>query len=230
MGSSNSGKTLSSLYLAQGLTNDHMERVCVLDTERGRSKLFASAFGNRFSTLELDEPYSPERYIEALAEIQNERDDAGDALYDVAIIDSGSHEWNGPGGIMRESDRIKATAKGKIDLQRDVWGQLTPRHDMFVLKCIIQPKLHIIFTTRAKGEYEETEVNGKKKRIKVGLQDIQREGLEYEFTFGFRLEGDHYAHVEKDTSLLPGGGSLFDGNPAFVITPDTGREIGRAHV
>jgi hypothetical protein len=236
MGASNSGKTLSALYLALGLTGGRvengrivggrMDRVIVVDSERERSKLFAPAFDNQFSVLRLDPPFSPERYIEAMHEIAAERD--GDSqFYEVVIIDSGSHEWNGSGGIMSESDRIKAQAGArKLDLQRDVWGQLTPRHDKFVYECIIAPQMHVIFTTRAKGEYEDVDLgNGKKKRVKVGLQDVQREGLEYEFTFGWRLEGDHYAHVEKDTSLLPGGGSLFDGHPAIILTPETGAKI-----
>lgn len=226
MGASNSGKTLGSLYLAQGLTENHMERVCVIDTEKERSRLFAPAFGNRFDVLPLDPPFSPERYIEAMAEALAEKtDDGHTARYEVIIIDSGTHEWAGPGGCLSEIDRIKKNTRNKDEMYA-VWNQLTPRHDAFIEQCIIRPAAHIIFCTRAKGEYDEIDVQGKKKRVKVGIVDIQREGLEFEFTFGFRLEGDHMAYVEKDTSFIPEtGGSLFDGHPSFTLSADTGRKI-----
>lgn len=233
MGASNSGKTLGSLLIALGLTGGRwengraiggrMEHVVVIDTEKERSRLFAPAFGNRFDVLPLDPPFSPERYIEAMNDVQREGAVDGQP-YEVIIIDSGTHEWAGPGGVLSEIDRIKKTSKNR-DEQYAVWGILTPRHDAFIEACIIRPAAHVIFCTRAKGEYEDVQVGNQKKRVKVGLVDIQREGMEFEFTFGFRLEGDHLAYVEKDTSLLPNGGSLFDGQPPFVIGTETGRKI-----
>ena len=64
-GSSGSGKSLSSLLLAKGLTNDQLDRVAVIDTENGSADLYAH-LGN-YNVLPLQPPYTPEKYIEAVS-------------------------------------------------------------------------------------------------------------------------------------------------------------------
>ncbi len=57
--------------------------------------------------------------------------------------------------------------------------------------------MHIIVTMRVKTEYAEQEVNGKKKRVKIGLKPIQTEGLEYEFDLVGAMDEDNTLLVDK---------------------------------
>src|SRR4051812_45383110 len=94
-GPSSSGKTMSALMFAAGLVNGG--KVAVIDTERGRASLYAdnkkvlSVLPNGFDVVELDQPYHPKRFIEALNLIEN-------SGYKACLIDSMSDAWDGPGG------------------------------------------------------------------------------------------------------------------------------------
>ena len=90
-GPSGFGKTYSALLLAYGMTKD-WSKIAVIDSEQGSSSLY-SDLGN-FNVLNLNEPYSPERYIEAIKVCEN-------ANAELIIIDSISHEWNGTGGCLQ---------------------------------------------------------------------------------------------------------------------------------
>ena len=88
--SSGSGKTYGALLIANGITND-WSKVCVIDSERDSASIY-SDFGE-FNTISLDAPYSPERYIGAITA-------AEEAGMEVIVVDSITHEWNGPGGCL----------------------------------------------------------------------------------------------------------------------------------
>jgi CO dehydrogenase nickel-insertion accessory protein CooC1 len=62
-GSSGSGKSQASLLIAYGITSD-WGKVAVIDTENHSSELY-SHLGN-YNVLNLQPPFSPERYIEAI--------------------------------------------------------------------------------------------------------------------------------------------------------------------
>lgn len=95
-GPSGSGKTFSALKPAKGLG----DRIAVIDTERGSASLYADLPDMpEFDVLELDAPYKPERYVEAIKA-------ARDAGYDVLVIDSMTHEWSSSGGCLELNDEI----------------------------------------------------------------------------------------------------------------------------
>jgi hypothetical protein len=58
-----SGKSMSALLIAFGLTGD-WEKICVVDTERGSANLYSHL--ESYYVLTLEEPFTPERYIEAI--------------------------------------------------------------------------------------------------------------------------------------------------------------------
>ena len=69
-GASGGGKTLSSLYLAYGMTND-WGKIAVVDSERGRALMYAnrSDLGTgEFLHCDLEPPYTVESYVEAMKE------------------------------------------------------------------------------------------------------------------------------------------------------------------
>ena len=116
---------------------------------------------------------------------------AEDAGYHIVIVDSISHEWMGPGGILDTLDKMDDAN------QFAKWRVLTPRHNKFVDKQL-RSKIHLIATLRGKDQYVLEVSNGKQKPKKVGVGAQQRDGLEYEYTVVFEVGMGHYASSTKD--------------------------------
>ena len=201
-GASGFGKTKSALLLAYGMTND-WSKIAVIDTENSSASLY-SDLGN-YNVLDLQAPYSPERYIQAIELCEKSN-------ISVVIIDSVSHEWNGTGGCLDIHEKLGGRFQD--------WGQVTPRHQAFINK-ILQSPCHIITTTRRKIDYSlDVGSNGKTQVVKHGTKEITREGFEYELTVNFELINEnHLVKASKDRT------SLFSNKPEFVITQDTGKMI-----
>ena len=213
-GPSGSGKTLGALMIAKGLGG----RIAVLDTEHGSASLYSQPMTLKngkvftppdFDALELSPPYSPERYIQAIKAAQA-------AGYQTLVIDSTTHEWNGSGGCL-EINEEQARAKFRGNTW-SAWNETTPRHRAFI-DAMLQADMHIIATGRSKTETAQTEENGRKKVVRLGMKTEQRDGFEYEFTAVLDLVHDgHYAAASKDrTGLFTG-----DSRP---LSESTGAEI-----
>jgi len=125
------GKTYSALLMAKGITNDYT-KIAVIDTESNSANLYAG-LGN-FNTLNLEAPYAPERYIEAIKTCER-------ASVEVIIIDSITHEWSGKGGCLQIHEQLGGRFQD--------WAKVTPRHQAFI-DAILQSKCHIITTVRKK--------------------------------------------------------------------------------
>jgi nucleoside-triphosphatase THEP1 len=181
IGPAGSGKTMSALRIAHGLGG----RVAVIDTERGSASLYSGERGLGFDVLEL-ETYEAEKFIQAIAQAEAEG-------YDVLIIDSLSHAWAGKGGILEFVDKAaKRSGGGSFS----GWRDATPLHNQLV-DAILGAKLHIICTLRSKVEHVIEQVNGRTQVRKVGLQPVQRDGLEYEFTVVGDVTQDHELIITK---------------------------------
>lgn len=182
-GSSGSGKTYSALRLATGLAKKCGSGIAAIDTEAGRIRYYANEFD--FSDMQLTEPFTPEKYIEAINEAVN-------SGFKVLIIDSISHEWNYCVDI---HDKMPGNSWTN-------WSKITPRHDAFMEK-ILQAPIHIIATVRGKDEYVLEEKNGKQTPKKVGLGFKQRDGVEYNYTATFNIAQDtHIAEATKDNTHI----------------------------
>lgn len=198
-GPSGSGKTMSALLLAHGLTNGDMSKVAVIDTENGSANLYAHLGG--YSVLNLENPHSPQRYIEAI-------DICVNAGIEVIIIDSTSHCWD-------YLIDYHASLPGNSFTN---WAKITPMQKGFVDK-ILNCNAHVIATMRVKQDYVLSDKNGKMVPEKVGLKAIQRDEISYEFTIVFDIDSKHFATASKDRTLL------FEGKPQFLINTHTGRKI-----
>lgn len=200
-GPSGSGKTMSALRLAKGLGG----RVAVIDTERGSASLYDHVA--EFDTIQLSPPFHPDRFIDLIRA-------AADNGYEVVIIDSLSHAWNGEGGMMDLTDAAK-NSRAAGGNSWAAWAQTTPIQNRLV-NAIIQAPLHVIVTLRTKVAWETQEDDrGRKKPVKIGLKPEQREGLEYEFTSVLDVGMGHYAEASKDRT------GLFAGGPV-VLTEEVG--------
>ncbi len=165
-GPTGSGKTYSALSIAQGLG----KRVALIDTECGSASLYADRF--EFDVLELDSGH-PEKYIEAI-------EAAEEAGYDVLVIDSLSHAWMGKDGALELVDKAGQRSRSKNSFA--AWREVTPLHNCLVDK-LVRCKCHLICTMRSKMSYEiQPDDRGRKVPVKIGLEPMQRSGMEYEFT------------------------------------------------
>lgn len=204
-GPTGSGKTYSSLLLASGLTSG---KIALLDTEHRSAELYADLFD--FDVAPLDPPYTPDRYINIIKAAKD---------YDVLVIDSLSHAWEGQGGVLEMHGNI--TAASRSGNSYTAWRDVTPRHDELIRTVLAFPG-HIITTMRSKMEYLMVEgTNGKKAEIKrVGMAPIQRAGTEYEFDLVLDMSADgHFATASKKRMA-----TLFNDGP-FKPTRETGELI-----
>lgn len=198
---SGAGKTYSALRMGYGLVGD-WSKIAVIDTENGSASLYSHL--GEFNVIDLQPPFTPERYIEAI----NACVDAG---MDLIIIDSSSHEWS----TLMEENELLANAKFRGNTW-SAWSQTTPRHDRFV-NTVLHTPIHIITCTRSKTE---TVMGEDKKVKKVGMKDQQRDGWEYELTVSLSIDRDtHLAIPSKDRT------NLFENSNPFLITEETGRLI-----
>jgi hypothetical protein len=180
IGPSGAGKTYTALVLAAGLG----EKIALIDTEHGSASKYADLFS--FDTLELT-TFSPDIYIESIQA-------AGGAGYDTLIIDSLSHAWAGTGGALELVEKFKAKHSGN---KFAAWGDITPMQNRMI-EAILTSPCHIIVTIRSKMEYiQTTDEKGAKVVKKVGMQPVQRDGLEYEFDIVADMDTDHNFIISK---------------------------------
>lgn len=198
-GVSGSGKTTAGLLIAAGLGG----RIALIDTERGSASLYSDLV--EFDAMDLSPPYSPERYIEAIKAAEG-------AGYDVLVIDSLTHVWDGSGGCVEINEQLAQTKyRGNT---WSAWSDTTPRYRS-LLDAILQSPMHIICTSRMK---QETVQGDDKKVRKIGMKNELRAGTEYEFTLVLEIEHEkHLALATKNrTNLFPS---------PFVVTRKTGEEL-----
>lgn len=175
-GKSGGGKTYSALKLAQGLIGK--DKICVIDTENGRASHYADEFD--FDVIDLNPPFSPARYIEAIKTAQN-------AGYKAIVIDSISHEWEGTGGCLE-------MAEGKTGLQ--AWAKPKAEHRK-MMNMLLQSKSHIIFCARAKDDLEQVKINGKTEIVNKGIIPIQEKNFPFEMLITFHMFEKGKVKIEK---------------------------------
>lgn len=207
-GPTGSGKTLSALLIARGLG----ERIAVIDTENDSASLYADATSKGidfpFDVVAIDPPYTLEKHVEAIKA-------AIDAKYDVLVIDSLTHIWAGEGGMLEQKDLLDRAKPNSNSWAN--WREINTQFEEF-RAWLLQADIHLIGTMRSKMKHEQIEQDGKKKVVKLGMEPIQRDGLEYEFTTVLDLTASHYADTSKDRT------GLFDGKP-FQPSVETGRML-----
>lgn len=182
-GASGSGKSYSALRIATGIVKKTGGRIAAIDTENGRIRYYANEFD--FDDMQLEEPYTPEKYIEAI-------NTAVDSGYKVLIVDSSTHEWK---YINDVHDKMPGNSFTN-------WGKVKPRHNAFMEK-LLQAPIHTIITTRGKDDYVMEDKNGKQVPKKVGVGMQQEKDIEYNYTVTFNLSQDtHVAEVMKDNTHL----------------------------
>ena len=209
MAPSGGGKTYSALRLATGMAKEieketgKKAKILMGNTEQKRGYYYANEFD--YDIVDIEAPHNPEKYVEFIKF-------AVDEEYDILIIDSSSHEWEGRGGCLE----LHQQAGG----QYQSWGKVTPRHNKFI-EAIADSPIHIIATMRGKDQYEMSKDDrGKTSVQKIGVGAKQREGFEYEFTCTFLIDQKtSMAEVQKDNT------HIFENEGATLLSEDYGRRI-----
>ena len=220
-GPAGSGKTMSSLLMAFGLTKAEFptltdaeiwEKICLIDTENGSGSLYVgkqvgSTTIGAYNTIDLTPPFEPGVFVDAIHMAEEHG-------MNVIIIDSLSHAWAGVGGALDQQGAIAARSGNSWT----AWRSVTPQHNKLV-DAMLQSPAHVIANMRAKMEYQQTTNDAGKKQVKaIGMGVVMREGIEYEFTVSFMLDYDHVANSTKDRT------GVFDGK-YFTIDANTGKQM-----
>lgn len=225
---SGGGKTYSALLLAAGLAGVS-GRVGLIDTENGRGEMYADSPGivkalpQGYGYLRIDPPFSPERYTEHIAALEQ-------AGYDVGIVDSATHEWAGIGGCCEIAEK---NPLGKMPN----WAKAKMAHKRFVNHCLTS-KMHLIFCLRAQEKVkvfkrgdaivtsvaeleEKPQIADKDCIVPIGLQPVTEKAFIFEMLVSLMLaEHTHHAiPVKVPEPLVP----LFPGR--HLITKEDGDRI-----
>lgn len=196
-GPAKSGKTYTGLRLAFSLARamiaaakqQREPRIAVVGTEGSADDDAAEKYigepdpdlpGSawQFDVLHLTD-FSPSNYTAAIEEF-------GRLGYDVGIVDSLSHAWEGKEGVLEIVDK-----KGK----GSGWKDASPMHRRMI-EAIQSSPAHVIATMRSKMEYVyEPNEKGKVEPRKVGMAPVQRPGMEYEFDILGSLDWSHIMTV-----------------------------------
>ncbi len=179
-GPSGAGKTFTALRIATGMGG----KIAVIDTERGSASKYASNFD--FDVLDLPD-HDIDTYLKGIKA-------AGDAGYDILVIDSLTHGWK---ELLNEIDKIaKAKYRGNT---WSAWSEGTPKQQALVNAILDYPG-HVIATMRSKTEWatEKDERTGKNRPVRIGLAPEEGKGIEYEFDLLLEMNTDHFASVNKD--------------------------------
>lgn len=222
VGASGSGKTMSALLLAEGIKRVQSGPIVVIDTEALRALKHADGNPDRFVHVPFDAPFGPLDYIEAFKHAMKHNPS-------TIIVDSMSHEWEGPGGVLAQQ---AATVKAKGESHKmSAW--IEPKADHTAMKhFVLQQRCNWIFCFRAK---EKTGVAGNKP-VDLGWQPLGAEDLIYEMDLcallypgvDGRPEWSSRSKIltEQAVMKLPGWfRALFDGKPQF--NPDIGEQLAR---
>lgn len=158
-GLSGGGKTYSALLLARGLVGP-AGKIKMIDTESGRGSFFADKVPGGYDVLQLGEPFSTERYMEAIAL-------ALQAPIDALIIDSCSHEWEGVGGV---TDKAMAIERATDKPGLHCWKEPKMVHARMMFR-LLQAPVPVIICLRGKRKSKQMKVpiEGKAGRFKTQI-------------------------------------------------------------
>jgi hypothetical protein len=174
VGPSSSGKTCSALRLATGFQRVTGGEIFVIDTEAGRSTQYADKF--RFNHVPFGAPFGPLDYLEAVSYC------VGLGATTI-VIDSMSHEHEGPGGVLEMHAEEHRRLGGSKKTQMLAWNKPKSERRRFI-NTLLQVNCNFIFCFRAK---EKMKIEQGKDPVPLGFQPIGGDEWMYEMTLNCLL-------------------------------------------
>lgn len=196
-GPSSSGKTMTALKVARGYVGPK-GKIGVIDTENKRALLHADIAlgedGARWLHLDLSPPFTPDRYRSAW-----------DALIkagcDIVIIDSGSHVWEGEGGVLDAAE--KATSSYGKPLTGLIKWKAPKQNFKRMVNALLRSPIPVIWCLRSKKSYRQaTNEKGRKEVVCEGIEPISGGDLIYEMTVSIMLGLDHKPAFDRNEDIM----------------------------
>lgn len=181
-GASSSGKTYSALRLATGIQTVYGGDIFVVDTEQRRSLHYADKF--KFKHIDFQAPYGSLDYLEALRYCK--KSGAG-----VVIIDSCSHEHDGPGGLLEqheaELNRLAGDDRGKRErMSMLAWSKPKTARRQLITAITTELAMPVLFCFRAKtGTKPPKQGSENRNPIEMGFTSIGADEWLFELAVNF---------------------------------------------
>lgn len=172
------GKTYSALRIAKGIVGPG-KRFAGICTENRRMRHYADDF--EFDVFDLTAPFTPERFVEAIRAAER-------AGYAACVIDSATHEWAGPGGVLEmHDDEVSRMAGPNADWRRKeamnwpAWKVPKERHQGF-RDAILAARIPLVLCFRGKtGQKPGVDPQtGKKILVETPFRATTSDDLPYE--------------------------------------------------
>lgn len=184
-GPSGGGKTFTALRLATGIQKVFPGPIVLIDTENGRGLHYADQFNYEY--VKFDPPFGSVDYLQAL-QFAASKNPA------VIIVDSMSHEHEGPGGLLDFHEQVLDRMAGNDYKKRErvkmlAWSEPKQARRK-LLNGLLQIPTNFIFCFRAKESSRPT------KDPRTGKNKVEN--------FGFTpICGDEFAFEMTMNCLLP---------------------------
>lgn len=189
MGPSGGGKTYSALRLAKGIQTVTGGDVYGVDTETRRMLHYADMF--KFKHVPFGAPFGSLDYLEALRYCVKQGGK-------VIIVDSMSHEHEGPGGLLdfqkQELDRLTNGGEKKPEAYNMLAWQKPKAARRQLINGLLQLEANFIFCFRSKETAKPVRINNKTEVVQQGFMPIAGDEFVFEQTV--------------NCLLLPGAGGV----------------------
>lgn len=205
-GPSGAGKTLSGLRLASGLIPEQ-GRICMISTEPKRGTMYADdpilqkELPQGYDIIEMQPPFTDTRLQEHLKYLNNKG-------YDLVLIDSETHFFEGQGGMEEQASRERTKwLKPKLHLKKRIYYM--NGSNMHIISCIrAREKVKVDKKT---GDYSD-----------LGIQPICEKNFMFEMTVSMLLDVDTNTPkmLKCPSPLKP----IFEG-VGSVITKEVGERL-----
>lgn len=183
IGPTGAGKTWTALQFARVLAGD-TGTIGLIDTENASASLYADV--HTFQTAPWYPPYDAAKLAASIHDAAKQ--------FDVLVIDSLTHFWQGDGGVLDIVEQEGARNRGN---KFAGWAKGTPLWRSLLDALIFAP-CHVIVTMRSKMDYvQTTDATGRAKVEKLGMAPVARNDVEYEFTIVAELDQSHRLTITK---------------------------------
>jgi hypothetical protein len=207
------GKTYSALLLARGIVGP-TGKIVMADSESGRGDLYCDVLPGSYNTLTMANPFSPARHIGMIEAV--EQSGAG-----IGILDSGSHEWEGLGGVLD----MAAQSEEKSGKSLNNWRMPKLEHAKFMLR-LLQSSIPWIVCLRAKYKTRQIKENGKTVIVKDEVTTpIQADDFIFEMTAHAEILPNHSIILSKCSH--PDLRKCFPADKTTPLTIEHGEMIAR---
>ncbi len=179
VGPSGGGKTMSALRIGTGIQRVTGGDIFYIDTESRRALHYAGQF--KFRHVPVTAPFGPLDYLAAVEYCAKKG-------AKVVIVDSMSHEHEGPGGVLEqhaaEVERLSGGDKDKAERVKMLAWSTPKAARRRMINSILQLPVSSIFCFRAK---EKLKIERGQEPKQLGFMPIAGEEFIYEMTVNFLL-------------------------------------------